>query len=157
MVKNLLEMWEIWIQSLGQEDPLEKETAIHSSILDWRIPMDRGTQQDSVHRVAKNQTRLSNFHKHTHVCVCVKLLQSRLTLCYSMDYSPLGSTVHGILQTGILVFFAMPSSRGSSQPRDQTQVFYFFCIGRQVLYKQCHLGSPYIDKALVKSLNKIIV
>ena len=38
MVKNLPEMQEIWVQSLGQEDPLEKGTAAHSSILAWRIP-----------------------------------------------------------------------------------------------------------------------
>ena len=38
MVKNLLAMQEIWVPSLGQEDPLEKEMAIHSSILAWRIP-----------------------------------------------------------------------------------------------------------------------
>ena len=38
MVKNLLAIWEIWVQSLGGEDPLEKETATHSSILAWRIP-----------------------------------------------------------------------------------------------------------------------
>ena len=31
-------MWETWVQSLGQEDPLEKEMATHSSILAWRIP-----------------------------------------------------------------------------------------------------------------------
>ena len=39
MVKNLPAMWE---QSLGQEDPLEKEMATHSSILAWRISTDRG-------------------------------------------------------------------------------------------------------------------
>ena len=39
MVKNLLETWETQIQSLGQEDPLEEELAIHSSILAWRIPL----------------------------------------------------------------------------------------------------------------------
>ena len=38
MVKSLPAMWETWIQSLGQEDPLEKEMATHSSILAWRIP-----------------------------------------------------------------------------------------------------------------------
>ena len=37
-VKSLSAMWEIWVQSLGQEDPLEKEMATHSSILAWRIP-----------------------------------------------------------------------------------------------------------------------
>ena len=40
-VKNLPAMQETKVQSLGQEDPLEKEMATHSSILAWRIPMDR--------------------------------------------------------------------------------------------------------------------
>ena len=38
MVKNLPVMQETWVRSLGQEDPLEKEMATHSSILAWRIP-----------------------------------------------------------------------------------------------------------------------
>ena len=38
LVKNLLAMRETSVQSLGQEDPLEKGTATHSSILAWRIP-----------------------------------------------------------------------------------------------------------------------
>ena len=38
MVKNLPAMREVWVHSLGWEDPLEKETATHSSILVWRIP-----------------------------------------------------------------------------------------------------------------------
>ena len=38
MVKNLPKMWETQVQSLGQEDPLEKEMATHFSILTWRIP-----------------------------------------------------------------------------------------------------------------------
>ena len=37
-VKNLPEMQEAWVQSLGQEDPLEKEMATHSSILAWETP-----------------------------------------------------------------------------------------------------------------------
>ena len=37
-VKYSPALWETWVQSLGWEDPLEKETATHSSILDWRIP-----------------------------------------------------------------------------------------------------------------------
>ena len=44
------------------------------------------------------------------------------TLCNPMDYSPPGSSVHGILQTRIVGWVAMPSSRGPSQPRDQTPV-----------------------------------
>ena len=38
MVKRLPTMWETGVQSLGQEDPLEKEMATHSSILAWKIP-----------------------------------------------------------------------------------------------------------------------
>ena len=38
LVKNPPAMWETWVQSLGWEDPLEKEKATHSSILAWRIP-----------------------------------------------------------------------------------------------------------------------
>ena len=38
MVKNLPAMWEIWVRSLGWEDPLEKEMATQSNILAWRIP-----------------------------------------------------------------------------------------------------------------------
>ena len=38
VVKNLLAMQETWVLTLGQEDPLEKEMATHSSILAWRIP-----------------------------------------------------------------------------------------------------------------------
>ena len=37
-VKHLPAMWEIWVQSLGWEDPLEKEMATHSSTLAWKIP-----------------------------------------------------------------------------------------------------------------------
>ena len=37
-IKRLPAMWETWVRSLGQEDPLEKEMAAHSSILAWRIP-----------------------------------------------------------------------------------------------------------------------
>ena len=38
MVKSLPTLWEIWVQSLGQEDPLEKGVATHSNILAWKIP-----------------------------------------------------------------------------------------------------------------------
>ena len=42
MVKNLPEMWETQVQSMGWEDPLEKEIPINSSILAWRIPQTDG-------------------------------------------------------------------------------------------------------------------
>ena len=48
----------------------------------------------------------------------VKSLQSSSNLCNPMDSSPPGSSVHGTLQATVLEWVAMPSSRGSSQPRD---------------------------------------
>ena len=48
VVKNLPAMQETWVQSLGWEDPLEKGMATHSSILAWRIPIDRGAWQVTV-------------------------------------------------------------------------------------------------------------
>ena len=55
---------------------------------------------------------------YVYECVRAKSLQSFPTLCDPMDYSLTGSSVHGILQAGILEWVAMPSSRGSSPPRD---------------------------------------
>ena len=68
MVKNLPEMQEPQekcVQCSGGEDPLEEGMAVHSSILTWRIPMDRGAWQATVHRIAKSQTRLKQFNAHT--------------------------------------------------------------------------------------------
>ena len=96
------------------------------------------------HGVAKSQTGLSNFH-----FIC-------LTLCNPMDCSPPGSSVHGILLARILEWVAMPSSRGSSQPRDQTHISYVSCIGRPVLYHQCHLGSPSMIISSVITKDKIL-
>ena len=67
MVKNpaMQEMWEIQVQSLGQEDPLEEEVANHevtnpSSILAWKFPWTQEAGRlHAVHEVAKSQTRLS--------------------------------------------------------------------------------------------------
>ena len=58
----------------------------------------------------------------TNSCVRAKLLQSYLILCDPMDSTPPGSTVHGIFQARILEWVAVPSSRGSSQPRDRTPI-----------------------------------
>ena len=66
-----------------------------------------------------------------HTCMHVQSFQSCLTLCEPMDCSPPGSSVHGILQAGILEWVAMPSSKGSSQPRARTHISYVSCTGRQ--------------------------
>ena len=56
MVKNLHALWETWVQFLGWEDPLEEDMATHSSILAWRILMDRGVWWAAFHRIVKSET-----------------------------------------------------------------------------------------------------
>ena len=109
LVNNPHAMRETWVRSLGWEDPLEKGKATHCSILAWGIPWTMGSQ-----RVGHDWVTFTfTFHLVAQLC---------LTLCNPRDYSPPGSSVHGILQARILEWVAMPSSRGSSQHRDQTQV-----------------------------------
>ena len=62
------------------------------------------------------------------VCVRSQSLQPRPTLCDPTDCSPPSSSIHGILQARILEWVAMPSSRGSSPPRNQTPVSCASCI-----------------------------
>ena len=65
-------------------------------------------------------------------CVLSCFSPIRLFVTDSLDCSPAGSYVHGILQARILKWVTLPSFRGSSQPRDQTHISYVFCIGRWV-------------------------
>ena len=60
LVKNLPAMQKTPVQFLGWEDPLEASMTTHSSILAWKIPMDRGAWQAIVHGAAKGQTQLTN-------------------------------------------------------------------------------------------------
>ena len=60
-VKRLPPMRETQLQSLGQEDLLEKEMATHSSILAWKIPWVEEPGRLTDHRLTKSRTRLSNF------------------------------------------------------------------------------------------------
>ena len=65
MVNNLPAMPETWVQSLGWEDPLEEGMATHSSILAWRILMDRGAWWATVQggrKVSDTTNRLSTAH-----------------------------------------------------------------------------------------------
>ena len=56
MVKSLPAMQRTWVQSLGWESPLEEGMTTHSSILQWRIPADRGAWQATVHGVTNSWT-----------------------------------------------------------------------------------------------------
>ena len=60
IVKNPPTMLETWVRYLGWEDPLEEGMATHSSIHAWRILMDRGAWQATVHGITKSWTRLSD-------------------------------------------------------------------------------------------------
>ena len=60
MIKNPPVMQETWVRSLGWEDALEEVMETNSSILAWRISMDRGAWWATVHGVAKSRTRLNN-------------------------------------------------------------------------------------------------
>ena len=140
---------------------LEKAMAPLSSTLAWKIPGTRepgGLPSMGSHRVGYDWRDLAAAAAaggvtttHTHPlpsslqepgsfmeitsfklnCVCA---QSCSTLCNTVDGSPPGSSVHGILQARILQWVGMPFSRGSSQLRDQIRVFCVSCICRWIIY-----------------------
>ena len=88
------------------------------------LKFTRNIHQDRTHTLGY-KTRLNKSEKKNHINyalqrhVKVKVAQSCLTLCNPIDYR-----VHGILQARILEWVAFPFTRGSSQPRDWTQVFH---------------------------------
>ena len=87
--------------------------ATHSSIHAWKIPWTEepgGLQFMGSQKVGHDFTSLTAVDQ---MCMCVKLFQFWLSLCNPMDCSPAGFSVHGICQTRILEWVAMPS-RGSS-------------------------------------------
>ena len=92
-------------------------------------------------KISKNKLSTQDFRQeftggvcvHVYACVCAKLLQLYpCGLCDHVDCSPSDSSIHGILQARMLEWVAIPFSRGSSLPRDQTWVFHiavrFFTI-----------------------------
>ena len=74
-------------------------------------------------------------------CVCYVCGQSRLIFLRPQGLYPPGSSVHRISWARILEWVAVPSSGGSSQPRDWTRVSCVSCTGRRILYLWCRLGS----------------
>ena len=63
-IKNPPEMKETWVQSLGWEDPLEKGTGTHSSILAWRIPLTEESGRLNAIGSQRVSHELSDFHFH---------------------------------------------------------------------------------------------
>ena len=75
-----------WVQSLGQEDPLEEEMETHSSILAWRILMDRGALWTTVPGIAKSWTLLKRLSKMKSLSR-VRLLVTPWTAAYQAPLS----------------------------------------------------------------------
>ena len=84
------------------------------------LVMDREAWCAVIHGVAKSQTGLRDWSDLIWSEVHAKLLQLCWTLCDPLDCKPPGCSVHGILQARILEWVALPSSRGSAQPRGGT-------------------------------------
>ena len=76
LVKNLLVIWETWVLSLGWEDPLEKGTTTHSSILAWRIPW---TEEPGRSHKESDTTEQLSFFSFVGVGVILPL---QLGYCY---------------------------------------------------------------------------
>ena len=128
MVKSPPAIRETWVQSLDWEDLLEKGVATYSSILAWRIPWTEEPGRlpsMGLPRVGRDWMTFNHsvllWNARSILAmknqVKVKVAQSCLTLC-----DPVDCIVHGLLQARILAWEAFPFSRGSSQPRDWTQV-----------------------------------
>jgi len=90
MVKNSPAMQETLVQSLGWEDPLKEDMATHSSILAWRIPMDRGAWWATVHGVAKSQTWWLTKHS-TGLSWLLKLCKSPIMVWVPPQHMPIWS------------------------------------------------------------------
>ena len=91
-------------------------------------------------RVMASPCRKEHLFKALEEFVVQSLSAKCPTLCNPMDYSPPGSSAHGISQARILELVAISFSKGSSQTRDQTCLS---CTGRQILNLQLsHQGSP---------------
>ena len=78
--------------------------------------------------------RWSTFTKQRpYACLCGQSLQLRSAVCDPVDCNPPVSSVHGILQTRILQWVVMPSSRGFSQPRNWTHISWVSWIAGKFL------------------------
>ena len=75
-----------WVQSLGREDSLEEEMATGSSILAWRIRMDRGAWWATGHRIVKSQTQLSTAQ---HTINLINLIQCHHNILHFFHTSDL--------------------------------------------------------------------
>ena len=95
-----------------------------SAIIELIVSYRLKNREHPIHISVFSEFWLLNMGNRYKIILFKKVSVAQLcpTLCNPMDCSPPGSSVHGILQARILEWVAMPSSRGSSQPRDGTHV-----------------------------------
>ena len=130
----------------------EKQNFLSKKIINKRI----STIKDKTLQYLCKNDRIVLVHNlinnlyYVHMYIKQSVVPNSATLCYGRQ--PASSSVHGSLLTRILEWVAMLSSRGSSQPRDQTLESCDFCIGRQILYT-APPGKPMVNQ-LYFNLNK---
>ena len=105
MVKCLPTMWETWVQSLGQDDPLENSSRVATRVSWSPLSGLKGVQPPLPFGAMKVQSEVKALSR----------VQPSATL-WTAAYQ--GSSIHGILQVGILEWVAISFSSRSSQPRD---------------------------------------
>ena len=81
MVKNLLVMQETWVQSLAEEDPLEKEMATRSRILAWKIPWREEPSGATVHGVTESDINEETEHIQDYMSIESVRSSSHIFLC----------------------------------------------------------------------------
>ena len=91
-----------------------------------------------------DETSVASVNK-LYIRACILSHFIHVWLCDSVDHSPPGSSVNGILQARLLEWVVIPPSRRSSWPRNQIPITSISCIGKQVLYHCCHLGSQIVN------------
>ena len=136
----VLEGWNLGCAALRTENKQRNKT---------RTKQKRHNQE-TLHRLSSSQG------KNKLLVLCAKLLQSCPTLCNPTDCSSPGSSVLGILQAGIFQCVAMPSCRGSSQPREPVSLLSPALVGRffttratfislQAKGQECLLVFPFLS------------
>ena len=113
-----------WVQRLRFHSP-------NAGGPDW-IPSQR--TRSHIVQIRSHVLQLKILRATTKTWHCVYVCSVGFTLCDPTVYSPLGFSVRGIFQARILEWVAIPFSRRSSPPRDQTQVSSVSCIGSWILY-----------------------
>jgi len=142
MVKNLPAMQETWVQFLGQEDPLEKETANHSSILAWRIPWtDKPGGLQFMGLQESDMTERLNHHHLSLAAAAVEFTPKPVVVVWSSLWNPIeGSTsgsplLHCLLDFAQTCVHRVSDAIQTSHPLPPSSSFAFSLSQHQGLFQ----------------------